>query len=133
MSRSTTPPTGTTRAIAVAAILFGLLSLYKSGAVLMDLGAAREAAGAYVPFVVQFNFGAAFVYVFAGAAIWSGRIGQAYALAVLLAAATLLVAAAFAVHVALGGAFEMRTVPALGVRAAFWAMVALLIVLGRVR
>ncbi len=119
------------RAIAVVAILFGLLSLYKSGAVLMDLGPAREAAGAYVPFVVTFNFGAAFIYVLTGAIIWSGRIGRAFALAVLLAVATLLVAAAFAIHVALGGAFEGRTALALFVRAVFWAVVALL--LGRVR
>lgn len=119
------------RALAVAAILFGLLSLYKSGAVLFDLGAAREAAGAYVPFVVKFNFGAAFLYVLTGVMIWSGRLDRAFALAVLLAAATLLAAAAFAVHVALGGVFEARTVAALGVRTGFWAVVALL--LGRVR
>ncbi|MCF6234410.1 MAG: hypothetical protein L3J36_15105 [Rhodobacteraceae bacterium] len=118
------------KVIGVVAVLFGLLTLFKSGGILFDMGGAKVAAGAYVPFVVQFNFVAGFFYILAGVGIWLGR-RWACPLSGLIAASTLLVAAAFAFHVSQGGGFEVKTAGALAVRAGFWAVVA--IVLRRTR
>ncbi len=127
MSENAVPPCPSwQRVLGVIAVLFGALTLFKAGAILFDKPGAREAAGAYVPFVVQFNFGAGFLYILAGAGIWLGR-RWAGTLAVLIAVATLLVAAAFAFHIIQGGAYEMRTVGALALRAGFWVVVALLL------
>jgi hypothetical protein len=124
------PPTsGARRARVVAgalAILFGAATLLEGGHVLFGGPAARAEAGAVVPFVLWFNFTAAFAYVAAGAGAAAGR-GWAGSLARLLAAATALVFAAFAVHVATGGAFERRTVVAMTVRTLFWAALAVIL------
>lgn len=112
------------KAVGVAAFLFGALTLFKSGGILFDLGDARTAAGAYVSFVVLFNFAAGFFYLLAGGGIWLGR-RWAGGLSALIAGATLVIAAAFALHVAQGGAYEMKTPAALAFRVGFWAVVAL--------
>lgn len=109
---------------AVVAVVFGLLTIQSGGTVLFGEGAARDAAGSYVPFVVWFNFLAGFVYVAAGAGLWMQRRWAAV-LAVALAAGTALAFAAFGVHVAGGGAYEMRTVWALSLRLAVWGAIAL--------
>ena len=85
--------------------------------------AARTAAGDYVAFVVWFNFLAGFVYIIAGAGL-AFRQPWAVRLAFLIASATLIVFVAFGVHVAAGGAFEMRTVGAMTVRSAVWLAIA---------
>lgn len=123
MSQATSIPTWQ-KTVAVVAVLFGALTLFKSGAILFDMGGARQAAGNYVPFVVQFNFIAGLFYILAGAGIWLGR-GWGRGLSILIAAATVLAATAFAVHLSQGGAFEMRTGAALALRAGFWALVAI--------
>ena len=104
---------------AASAAAFGIATMVSGGRVLLGGSSAREAAGAYVPFVVVFNFVAGFAYVAAAAGLalrrrWSVRLAAA------IAAATVLVFAAFGVHVAMGGAFERRTVVAMTFRAAFW-------------
>ena len=77
------------RVISLIAIGFGLLTLQEGGAVLFVDGAARQAAGHYVPFVLWFNFLAGFAYVIAGAGLWL-RHRWAVWLAVVIAAATAL-------------------------------------------
>ena len=61
------------RVISLSAIGFGLLTLQEGGAVLFVDGAARQAAGHYVPFVLWFNFLAGFAYIVAGVGLWMRR------------------------------------------------------------
>lgn len=126
MSPARAPASSSTLRVAAAvAILFGIASVVSGGRVLLGVGAARAEAGAYVPFVVWFNFVAGFAYVAAGAGLWLGRVWGAR-LSVTLAGLTALTYAAFGVHVALGGAFEGRTVVAMAVRTALWTLIAVL-------
>lgn len=110
---------------AVLAILFGLLSVMSGGAVLFSGEAAEQAAGAYVGFVLWFNFLGSFAYMAAGLGLWfQQRWGVI--LACLIAAATLLVFAAFGLHVAGGAPYEMRTVWALSFRLGTWLVISLI-------
>jgi hypothetical protein len=106
-------------AVAIVAAAFGVATVVAGGRVLFGGAVARDAAGAFVPFVVWFNFAAGFAYVAAAAGLALGR-GWSAGVAAAIAAATLLVFAAFGVHVAMGGAFETRTVVALAFRWGFW-------------
>ena len=103
----------------VMAVLFGLMTIKEGGTVLFGGEAARTAAGAYVPFVLWFNFLAGFAYVVAGLALW-WRQGWAAGLALGIALATALVFAAFGVHVVNGGAYETRTMVAMALRTTVW-------------
>lgn len=111
------------RVAAVVAVAFGVLTVKEGGAVLFTDGAARAAAGNYVPFVLWFNFLAGFGYVVAGIGLWWRRRWAAW-LALALVAATALVFAAFGMHVALGGVYERRTVVAMSLRTTVWAAIA---------
>lgn len=104
-------------------VVLGLLTLVAGGRVILGVPAAVANAGDYVPFVLWFTFLAGFVYVAAGVGLGLGRRWGAR-LALRLAAATILVFAAFGVHVARGGAFETRTVVALTFRSALWCALA---------
>lgn len=111
------------RAAGVIGVLFGLLTIREGGAVLFVDGAARVAAGDFVPFVLWFNFLAGFAYVVAGVGLlfrqaWAARVALAIALA------TLGVFAALGVHVVSGGAYEMRTVVAMILRSTIWLGIA---------
>jgi len=102
------------------AIAFGLLTVVSGGTTL--LGALEMVA--VVLFVLWFNTLAGLAYVVAGLGLWQGR-RWAYPLSLAIFAATLLVFVAFGLHVAQGGAFEMRTVYAMALRSAVWGAVAL--------
>ena len=110
------------RVLGVVGILFGLMTLREGGAVLFVDGAARAAAGNYVPFVLWFNFLAGFVYIAAGLGLW---LGQAWAARVALgvAVATLLVFGALGMHIATGGMYETRTVIAMTLRSTIWIVI----------
>ena len=110
---------------ALVALLFGALTVFSGGRVLFGPEAARVAAGNFVPFVLWFNFLAGFAYVAAGVGLWLRRAWAAW-LALGIAAATALVFAAFGLHAAMGGAFELRTVAAMTLRTALWAWIAAL-------
>ena len=110
-------------AISALAIAFGLLTLKEGGTILFGGEAARAAAGHYVPFVLWFNFLAGFAYVVAGAGLWWRQRWAAW-LAIALATATVLVFAAFAIHIASGGAWEQRTLIAMTLRSAVWLAIA---------
>ena len=115
------PRTSLTRRIAGGvAIAFGVLTIFSGGRTL--LGSADM--GAVVPFVLWFNTLAGLAYVVAGLGLWQGR-RWAWPLSFAIFAATLLVFAAFGLHVARGGAFEMRTVYAMALRSAVWGWIAL--------
>lgn len=115
-------PSPLLRGASVLAVLFGLMTLKEGGTVLFGGEAARTAAGAYVPFVLWFNFLAGFAYVVAGIALWR-RQGWAAGLALGIALATALVFAAFGVYVMNGGAFEVRTMAAMALRTTVWLVI----------
>lgn len=110
--------------LAIAAIAFGVLTVFSGSRALFGGMAARAELGDIVPFVLWFNFLAGFVYVLAGVALLRTKRWAA-PVALLLAVATVLVFLAFAVHIVAGGAFEARTVGALSLRSLFWIVVAL--------
>lgn len=105
--------------VGLFAILFGALTLYSGGAVLFIDGQARVDAGNYVPFVLWFNFLSGFAYIVSGAGIYLWE-NWAAKLAGYILVATLLVFAAFAIHILIGGDYEMRTVAAMTLRSAVW-------------
>lgn len=84
--------------------------------------AARAAAGDFIPFVLWTNFLLGFVYVAAGLGLWL-RQRWGLLLAALIVAVTLATFAAFALHIALGGAFEARTLVAMSIRALVWSLI----------
>lgn len=110
-------------AIALIAGVFGLMTLKSGGEVLFIDGAGRAAAGDYVPFVLWFNFLAGFAYVATAVAVFMWRPGAAR-LALLIAVLTLLVFAAFGVHILNDGAYETRTVGAMALRSTVWVVIA---------
>ncbi len=111
------------RAAAVGAVLFGAMTISAGGLALFGGDSARQAAGAYVAFVLWFNFVAGFGYVVAGVGLWLRR-RWAVLLAGVLALATALVLVAFGAHVASGGLFESRTVVAMTIRLIVWVWIA---------
>ena len=110
------------RIISVLGLGFGLLTIMEGGAVLFGDGAARAAAGHYVPFVVWFNFLAGFAYVTASVGLW---LQQRWALwlAAAIAVATAVTFAALGMHINSGGAYEQRTVVAMSLRALVWVVI----------
>ena len=110
---------------AAVAVLFGVATIVSGSRVLFGGVAAREAAGAVVPFVLWFNTAAGFAYVAAGIGLWRRR-GWSVTLAAVIAAATAAVFAAFGLHVLAGGAFEPRTVGAMALRTLVWLAIAAL-------
>ena len=110
--------------LALAAIAFGVLTVFSGGRALFGGVEARAELGNIVPFVLWFNFTAGFVYVLAGVALLRSKRWAA-PLAMFLAVSTVLVFLAFAVQIVAGGAFEARTVGALSLRSLFWIAVAL--------
>ncbi len=110
-------------AAGVVAVLFGLLTIFAGGRALFGGAEARAAVGDAVPFVLWFNFLAGFAYVAAGIGLVLRR-RFAVRLTIAILVATALVMIAFGVHVALGGAFEMRTVWAMSLRVLVWGIIA---------
>lgn len=107
----------------LVAIAFGLMTLKEGGSVLFLDGPARAAAGAYVPFVLWFNFMAGFAYVAAGVGIWrQARWSVWLALGIFLGTAA--VFTAFGGHILFGGAYENRTVVAMTLRTTVWLVLA---------
>ena len=111
------------RIVAAIAVIFGALTIVSGGRALFGGADAQAAVGNAVPFVLWFNFLSGFVYVAAGVGIamrkeWGGT------LATVLAVAIIAVFVLFGWHVFRGGAYEMRTVGAMILRAAVWIGIA---------
>lgn len=109
------------RAAAIFAVLFGTLTIISGGSALFNTG-ARQLAGNYVGFVLWFNFLAGFAYVVAGVGLWARQRWSVW-LSFAIASATLLVFAAFGLHVLSGGSYEMRTVAAMSLRFVVWLII----------
>ena len=101
---------------------FGALTIKSGGSVLFIDGAARAAAGSYVPFVLWFNFIAGFAYLMAAYGLFKMRPWAAW-LSTAIAVLSLAVFAAFGFYVISGGEFETRTVLAMTLRSFYWAAV----------
>jgi len=114
---------GMNRVLGAAALLFGVLTIASGGRALLGGAEARAALGEVVGFVLWFNALAGFAYVAVGAGLWARR-SWTPAAAWLIAAATAVVALAFAAHVWSGGGYEARTVGAMTLRVGFWVLVA---------
>lgn len=115
-------PTTGLRALALLAIAFGALTIKEGGDVLFGPDTARAAAGDYVPFVLWSNFLLGFVHVATGLGLWLRRRWGAL-LAALIVAVTLATFAAFAIHIALGGGYEARTLVAMSIRTLVWVFI----------
>lgn len=110
--------------IILIAIAFGALTIKSGGFVIFIDGPARLAAGNYVNFVVWFNFIAGFFYIVAGLGFLLNKKWTAK-LATTIAASTLLIFAAFGVHILMDGSYEMRTVMAMTLRSTIWIVFAI--------
>lgn len=108
--------------MAIAAIVFGAVTILSGGRALFGSLETRAELGNVVPFVLWFNFFVGFVYILAGAGLIRCRRWAVY-ISLFVAISTILVFAAFGLHVMDGGTFEMRTVGALTIRALFWIAV----------
>ena len=109
--------------LAIAAIAFGVLTVFSGGRALFGGMEARAELGNIVPFVLWFNFLAGFAYVIAGVGLWMRRRWAAW-MSMAIAVATALVFLAFGVHVALDGAWERRTLIAMTLRTLVWVGIA---------
>ncbi len=111
-------------ALALFAIAFGVATVFAGARVLFGDEAARVEAGAYVPFVLWFNFLSGFVYLAIGAGLLRRRRWAACAAAALAAGITI-VFVVFGFHIAAGGPFEARTVAAMTFRSVVWIVIAI--------
>ena len=109
--------------LAAVALIFGAASVFSGGQVIFGPEEKRLAAGAYVPFVVWFNFTAGFAYIVAAVGLFR-RAKWGARLAIMIAAATALVFAALGIHILMDGAFESRTVAAMVLRTGVWVGIA---------
>lgn len=114
------------RIAALFTFAFGVLTLFSGGAVIFGPDHMRDAAGAYMPMVVWFNFLAGAAYIFASITIWRSH-PSAFLFSLCIALATLGITIAFAINALNGAEFEGRTVGALSLRIAIWAIMALAI------
>ncbi len=113
------------KSISLVAILFGLLTIKAGGTVLFTAGEAHQAAGDYVPFVLWFNFLTGFFYIATGILLW-WQHNAAALIAAIIALSTLLVFIAFGIHILSGGAYETRTIGAMGMRSTISIGIALI-------
>ena len=111
----------------IIAIVFGMMTMKSGGNVLFIDGPARIEAGNYIGFVVWFNFIAGFFYIITGIGLW---IKQPWVkiMSLTIAATTLLVFFAFAIHVLIGGNYEIRTVIAMTLRSVIWILISMAII-----
>ena len=112
--------------LAAAALIFGAATIKAGGDVLFVSEQARIAAGNYVPFVLWANFIGGFLYITAGLLLLLNAT-QALRISVLIAAYTIAVMIALVVHIALGRAYEIRTLAAMGFRTIFWVTISLIL------
>lgn len=110
---------------AIVALLFGVLTVVSGARALFGGVEARAAMGDIVPFVLWFNFLAGFAYVTTGIGLILQHRWSVW-LSIVILAGTTLVLALFGVHVAQGGAFEMRTVGAMILRTTVWVAISAL-------
>src|SRR3989304_6957374 len=95
--------------VAIAAIVFGVVTVLTGGRALFGSLESRADFGNVVPFVLRFNFLAGFVYIVAGAGLLLCRRWAVHT-SLFVAVSTILVFVAFGVPVVGDGGLEMGTV-----------------------
>ncbi|CCF18368.1 conserved membrane protein of unknown function [Pseudorhizobium banfieldiae] len=111
------------KVLAGVGLVFGVLTVVSGGTAIFGPATATDVLGNVVPFVLWFNFLAGVAYVASGLGLFL-RQDWAVGLSLALFVATFLILVGFAIHVATGGLYEMRTVGALLLRTAVWAAIA---------
>ncbi len=103
--------------------LFGLISLFMTSCILLDLFGIREKEGNYVLFIVYANFICSFIYLFCAYGLFAKKdwttTSLFVALAILIAAYVGLI-----LHIHAGRPFEMRTVKVMLARTAITILLA---------
>lgn len=117
--------------LAAVALVFGVATIKAGADVLFFSEQARSAAGNYVPFVLWANFMGGFLYVIAGLLIFLNST-QALRLSTFIAAMTVAVLIALAIHIVAGGAYETRTLAAMVFRSVIWVAIVLILRLKKV-
>ena len=112
--------------LAAVALVFGAATIKAGGDVLFFNEQARSAAGNYVPFVLWANFIGGFLYVIAGLLIFLNST-QALRFSAFIAAMTVAVLVALLIHIAVGGAYEARTLAAMVFRSVIWVAIVLIL------
>lgn len=112
--------------LAAVALVFGVATIKAGGDVLFFSAQARSAAGNYVPFVLWANFIGGFLYVIAGLLIFLNST-QALRFSAFIAAMTVAVLVALLIHIAVGGAYEARTLAAMVFRSVIWVAIVLIL------
>lgn len=104
--------------IATLVIAVGLISIFMSSSILLDLFDIRAKQGNFVPFILKTNLTVGILYLAVG---YGCIMRQKWAFWVMLSAALLLIYtyALFYVHIHTGGLYESRTVVAMAVRLVF--------------
>lgn len=114
-----------TKTLVICLALFGAITIFAGGSVLLDLFDMRKREGNYVPFVVWTNFICGFIYLVAAYGIYKMQRWAAYLL-FLAAAILLLVFVEFIIHIQRGGLYEVKTVYAMSFRISATLMLAIL-------
>lgn len=100
------------KAVAFLILIFGLITLFMSSSVILDLFNIREKEGHYVPFVVWANFACSLLYLLAGSAlIRFKKISSLWLFLSVVILAITFVALQNYIHN--GGIYEKKTVTAM--------------------
>ena len=100
------------KAVAIFILIFGLITLFMSSSVILDLFNIREKEGHYVPFVVWANFACSLLYLLAGSAlIRFKKISSLWLLLSVVILAITFIALQNYIHN--GGIYEKKTVTAM--------------------
>ena len=112
------------RPTAIAAAIFGIVTIFSGGTALFGGAAVQTAVGDAVPLVLWFNFLAGFAYVLVALAIFN-HANWAPIAAWLIGLGTLLVFAVLIAMAISGTPFEWRTIGAMALRSGFWLTIAI--------
>lgn len=97
-------------------LLFGVVTIFVSSAVIFDLFGIREKEGNYVPFIVYANMACGYLYLLTFYFNLKGKYQRSFY--VLMLATIILFTAFFFLkeHIAAGGAYEEKTIKAMTFR-----------------
>ena len=108
-------------ALAIVLIIFGALTMFLSGSVILDLFDMRAKEGNYVDFVIWANFFASLLYITSAFGLLA-RMNWSLMLLFLALAILVVTDVGFAIYVSGGGVHEQRTISALVFRTSLTAV-----------
>ena len=104
------------------AVIFGVMTVFAGGTALFGGAGVQQAVGDAVPLVLKFNFAAGFAYILAGFGLLLARPWAVWVSAA-IAVGSAIVLGYLALYVMQGGAYEPRTVLAMGFRTLVWGVI----------